>query len=34
LFFDNKLKEGVLQTFGIPKPSRFSRIEIVMKKKI
>jgi hypothetical protein len=32
-FFDNKLREGVFWTFGIPKPSCYSRIELVMKKR-
>jgi hypothetical protein len=31
--FNNKLKEGVFRTFGIQKPSYFSRIELVMKKR-
>jgi hypothetical protein len=33
LFFDNKLREGVFRTFGIPKPLCFSRIELVTKKR-
>jgi hypothetical protein len=32
IIFDNKLREGVFRTFGIPKPSCFSRIELVMQK--
>jgi hypothetical protein len=32
IVFYNKLREGVFRTFGIPKPSCFSRIELVMKK--
>jgi hypothetical protein len=32
-FFDNKLREGVFRTFGIPKPFYFSRIELVTKKR-
>jgi hypothetical protein len=31
--FNNKLWEGVFRTFGILKPSYFSRIELVMKKR-
>jgi hypothetical protein len=31
--FNNKLREGVFWTFGIPKPSYFSWIELVMKKR-
>jgi hypothetical protein len=31
--FNHKLREGVFRTFGIPKPSYFSRIELVMKKR-
>jgi hypothetical protein len=33
LFFDNKLREGVFRTFGIPKPFCFSRIKLVTKKR-
>jgi hypothetical protein len=33
IVFDNKLREGVFRTFGIPKPSCFSRTELVMKKR-
>jgi hypothetical protein len=29
--FNNKLREGVFRTFGIQKPSYFSRIELVIK---
>jgi hypothetical protein len=32
LVFNNKLREGVFRTFGIQKPSYFSRIELVMEK--
>jgi hypothetical protein len=31
--FNNKLREGVFWTFGIPKPSYFSQIELIMKKR-
>jgi hypothetical protein len=31
--FDNKLREGVFRTFGIPKLSYYSRIELIMKKR-
>jgi hypothetical protein len=31
--FNNKLREGVFRTFGIPKPSYFSWIKLVMKKR-
>jgi hypothetical protein len=33
LFLGNELREGVFRTFGIPKPSSFSRIELVTKKR-
>jgi hypothetical protein len=33
LFFDNKLRKGVFRTFSFPKPSYYSRIELVMKKR-
>jgi hypothetical protein len=33
LFFDNKLREGVFRTFGIPKLLWFLRIELVTKKR-
>jgi hypothetical protein len=33
LFFDNKLREGVFQTFIISKPLCFLRIELVTKKR-
>jgi hypothetical protein len=32
--FNNKLREGVFWTFGIQKPSYFSRIKLVMNKTI
>jgi hypothetical protein len=33
LFFGNKLREGVFRTFGILKPSCFSRTELITKKR-
>jgi hypothetical protein len=32
IVFNNKLREGVFRTFGIPKPSCFSRTELITKK--
>jgi hypothetical protein len=31
--FNNKFREGVFRTFGIPKPMNFLWIELVMKKR-